>query len=65
MATLKANIVGEIGEVLLGTKHAPASGITVFQSIGMATEDVTVGRLFFEKYQQKNAVQVKVLPMKN
>lgn len=52
LATLNANIVGEIGEVMLGTKQAPTNGITVFQSIGMATEDVTVGKLFYEKYQQ-------------
>lgn len=62
LTTLKANIVGEIGEVLLGTKQAPATGITVFQSIGMATEDVTVGRLFYEKYQQRNKAMSALPP---
>lgn len=52
LANLKSNIVGEIGEILLGTKSVPANGISVFQSVGMATEDVTVGRLFYEKYKQ-------------
>ncbi|XP_019535433.2 ketimine reductase mu-crystallin [Aedes albopictus] len=55
LANLKSTIVGEIGEIILGTKSVPTNGITVFQSIGMATEDVTVGRLFYEKYKMARA----------
>ncbi|XP_062554248.1 ketimine reductase mu-crystallin isoform X2 [Armigeres subalbatus] len=56
LANLRSTIVGEIGEVILGTKTAPAGGISVFQSIGMATEDVTVGRFFYEKYKQSKGM---------
>ncbi|XP_055628329.1 ketimine reductase mu-crystallin isoform X2 [Toxorhynchites rutilus septentrionalis] len=52
LATLKANIVGEIGEVMTKKKNVPSSGITVFQSIGMAVQDAAIGRLFYDKYQQ-------------
>ncbi|XP_050094569.1 ketimine reductase mu-crystallin [Anopheles aquasalis] len=59
LATLRSTIVGEVGEVILRQeKTAPETdsllpkrpGISVFQSLGMATEDVTVGRLVYEKY---------------
>uniref|UniRef100_A0A182JHI2 Ketimine reductase mu-crystallin n=1 Tax=Anopheles atroparvus TaxID=41427 RepID=A0A182JHI2_ANOAO len=56
LATLRANVVGEVGEIILGDADrllpAKRSGITVFQSLGMATEDVTVGRLVYEKFLQ-------------
>ncbi|XP_055597725.1 ketimine reductase mu-crystallin [Uranotaenia lowii] len=54
LAGLKSTIVGEIGEVLLNRKSIPSSGITVFQSIGMAVEDVAIGRLFHTKFQHSN-----------
>ncbi|ETN63899.1 ornithine cyclodeaminase [Anopheles darlingi] len=58
LATLRSTIVGEVGEVILRQATATESeslvpkrpGISVFQSLGMATEDVTVGRLVYEKY---------------
>ncbi|XP_053680981.1 ketimine reductase mu-crystallin [Anopheles nili] len=59
LATLRSNIVGEVGEVILRenpTEKAALlpkpNGISVFQSLGMATEDVTTGRLVYEKYLQ-------------
>ncbi|XP_058464754.1 ketimine reductase mu-crystallin [Malaya genurostris] len=57
LVNLKANIVGEIGEVMLHQKNIPISGITVFQSLGMAVEDVAIGQLFYTKYRQNNAKQ--------
>uniref|UniRef100_A0A182YB08 Ketimine reductase mu-crystallin n=1 Tax=Anopheles stephensi TaxID=30069 RepID=A0A182YB08_ANOST len=57
LATLRSTIVGEVGEVILRENRAEemsllpkSGGISVFQSLGMATEDVTVGRLVYEKY---------------
>ncbi|XP_058127368.1 ketimine reductase mu-crystallin [Anopheles ziemanni] len=57
LATLRSNVVGEVGEIILGDAEKllptqPGGGITVFQSLGMATEDVTVGRLVYEKFVQ-------------
>ncbi|KFB51235.1 AGAP011137-PA-like protein [Anopheles sinensis] len=56
LATLRSNVVGEVGEIILGDagKLLPAKpgGITVFQSLGMATEDATVGRLVYERFAQ-------------
>uniref|UniRef100_A0A182QRY9 Ketimine reductase mu-crystallin n=1 Tax=Anopheles farauti TaxID=69004 RepID=A0A182QRY9_9DIPT len=57
LATLRSNIVGEVGEVIL-RENSPEEasllptpgGISVFQSLGMATEDATVGRLVYEKH---------------
>ncbi|XP_058054421.1 ketimine reductase mu-crystallin [Anopheles bellator] len=62
LANLRSTIVGEVGEVILrgeaDTSLLPkGSGISVFQSLGMATEDVTVGRLVYEKYLQEAATQ--------
>ncbi|XP_050079814.1 ketimine reductase mu-crystallin [Anopheles maculipalpis] len=57
LASLRSTIVGEVGEVILRENRPEEmsllpkpGGISVFQSLGMATEDVTVGRLIYEKY---------------
>uniref|UniRef100_A0A182N296 Ketimine reductase mu-crystallin n=1 Tax=Anopheles dirus TaxID=7168 RepID=A0A182N296_9DIPT len=57
LATLRSNIVGEVGEVILRESHPKGAsllpkpdGMSVFQSLGMASEDVTVGRLVYEKH---------------
>ncbi|XP_039444088.1 ketimine reductase mu-crystallin isoform X1 [Culex pipiens pallens] len=53
LATLKSTIVGEVGEVVLKQKVVPSSGITVFQSLGMAVEDAAIGKLFYSKYMEQ------------
>lgn len=65
LATLRSNIVGEVGEVILRENRPQEEsllpkpgGISVFQSLGMATEDVTVGRLVYEKYLKAHSDQV-------
>uniref|UniRef100_A0A182WDK6 Ketimine reductase mu-crystallin n=1 Tax=Anopheles minimus TaxID=112268 RepID=A0A182WDK6_9DIPT len=62
LANLRSTIVGEVGEVILRENRAEeasllpkSGGISVFQSLGMATEDVTVGRLIYEKYVKTQA----------
>ncbi|XP_058832996.1 ketimine reductase mu-crystallin isoform X2 [Topomyia yanbarensis] len=55
LAALKANIVGEIGEVMLEKKIIPTGGITVFQSLGMAVEDAVIARLFYTKHTLSKA----------
>lgn len=54
LATLKSNIAGEIGEILLKQKVVPSTGITVFQSLGMAVEDAAIGKLFYNKHLEQN-----------
>uniref|UniRef100_A0A8W7P0J6 Ketimine reductase mu-crystallin n=1 Tax=Anopheles coluzzii TaxID=1518534 RepID=A0A8W7P0J6_ANOCL len=65
LATLRSNIVGEVGEVILRENRPQEEsllpkpgGISVFQSLGMATEDVTVGRLVYEKYLKAHSDQM-------
>lgn len=41
----KASIYAEVGEIFAGTKHRPASGTTVFKSVGIAVEDIAAARL--------------------
>ena len=38
----------ELGEILNGTKRAPAGATTIFKSLGMAVEDVAAARLVYE-----------------
>jgi thiomorpholine-carboxylate dehydrogenase len=38
----------ELGEILNGTKRAPAGGTTIFKSLGMAVEDVAAAKLVYE-----------------
>lgn len=42
-------INGEIGEVILGKKHANVTGISVFQSMGNALEDGVMANLIYQK----------------
>ncbi len=51
------NIVGEIGELLIGTKtgRTSASEITLFKSLGLAIEDVATANHLYNKAQAQNA----------
>ncbi|GAB0093327.1 Ketimine reductase mu-crystallin [Sergentomyia squamirostris] len=51
---LKAEIVGLVGEVLHKQKPTPSTGITIFQSLGMALEDATTAQLILEKYKMSH-----------
>ena len=52
LKTLDAKIVGEVGEVLNGSREAPTTGITIFQSMGIAVEDVAVAEALLQKYHK-------------
>jgi thiomorpholine-carboxylate dehydrogenase len=43
----KAPIYAEVGEIFADTKQRPASGITVFKSVGIAVEDIAAARLVY------------------
>lgn len=51
------NIVGEIGELLIGTKsgRTSASEITLFKSLGLAIEDVACAEYLYQKAQADSA----------
>ena len=51
------SILGEIGEILIGTKsgRTSASDITLFKSLGLAIEDVTSADYLYRKAQTHNA----------
>ena len=50
------NILGEIGELLLGTKPGRTSNseITLFKSLGLAIEDVSTANYLYNKAQSQN-----------
>ncbi|XP_053958981.1 ketimine reductase mu-crystallin isoform X1 [Anastrepha ludens] len=50
---LKADIIGEVGEVINFGKYPQEDKITVFQSMGMAAEDVTVAQAVFNAAQDR------------
>lgn len=56
LKTLKANIVGQVGDIINGKIARVNNGITVFQSMGMAVEDAAVGQMIFEMYK-KNLIK--------
>lgn len=56
LSTLKANIVGQVGDIINGKIERVNNGITVFQSMGMAVEDAAVGQMIFEMFK-KNAIK--------
>lgn len=56
LKTLKANIVGQVGDIINGKIARVNNGITVFQSMGMAVEDAAVGQMIFEMYK-KNSIK--------
>lgn len=56
LQTLKANIVGQVGDIINGKISRVNNGLTVFQSMGMAVEDAAVGQMIFEMYK-KNAIK--------
>jgi ornithine cyclodeaminase/alanine dehydrogenase-like protein (mu-crystallin family) len=43
-----ATIYAELGEVVAGTRPAPAAGRIVFKSLGLAVEDLVAARLVYE-----------------
>jgi ornithine cyclodeaminase len=51
------SIVGEIGELLIGTKSGRTSDseITLFKSLGLAIEDVATANYLYNKAQSQNA----------
>ena len=51
------SILGEIGELLIGTKtgRTSASEITLFKSLGLAIEDVVSADYLYQKAQSQNA----------
>ena len=51
------NIIGEIGELLIGTKQGRTSRdeITLFKSLGLAVEDLACAQYLFEKAKEENA----------
>lgn len=49
-----ARIFAEAGEVLAGTKSIEAGAIVVFDSIGMAAEDVATAQLVFSKFEKSH-----------
>ncbi|KAL5281518.1 CRYM family protein [Megaselia abdita] len=53
LKTLKAEIVGEVGEVIINKKY-PSDGITIFQSMGMAAEDAVVAQAVVNALQKLN-----------
>lgn len=56
LPTLKANIVGQVGDIINGKIERVNNGITVFQSMGMAVEDASVGQMVFEMFK-KNSIE--------
>jgi ornithine cyclodeaminase len=50
------SIVGEIGELLIGTKtgRTSATEITLFKSLGLAIEDVACAEYLYHKAQSQN-----------
>lgn len=52
LAGIFDKITGIVGEVMLGIKPQPVDGISVFQSMGMAVEDVVVAQMVLEKHKK-------------
>jgi ornithine cyclodeaminase/alanine dehydrogenase-like protein (mu-crystallin family) len=50
-----ANIYAEVGEIFAGSKPAPASGTTIFKSVGIAVEDLAAATLVLQCAKIKNA----------
>ncbi len=44
-----AVIHAELGEILAGTSTVPPGATTVFESVGMAVEDVAAAKLVFDR----------------
>ncbi len=44
-----AEIHAELGEVLAGTKPAHSERTTIFESVGMAVEDVVAAKLVYDR----------------
>ena len=50
-----ARIHAEAGEILAGTKPAPAAETTVFKSVGVAIEDLATARLVYDAVRARRA----------
>jgi thiomorpholine-carboxylate dehydrogenase len=46
-----ATIHAELGEVLAGKSDVPAGATTVFESVGMAVEDLAAAKLVYDRYR--------------
>jgi thiomorpholine-carboxylate dehydrogenase len=44
----KARIHAEAGEIFAGREPAPPRGTTIFESVGLAVEDIAAARLVYE-----------------
>jgi ornithine cyclodeaminase/alanine dehydrogenase-like protein (mu-crystallin family) len=51
----RAEIYAELGEILAGAKAAPTAQTTVFDSVGIAVEDLAAARLVYEAALGKKA----------
>jgi len=51
---LKTNVIGTVGDAIIDEKNIPEKGISVFQSLGMAVEDVTVAQSIYEVIKNEN-----------
>jgi ornithine cyclodeaminase/alanine dehydrogenase-like protein (mu-crystallin family) len=51
----KANIYAEAGEIFAGAEPSPASGTTIFKSVGIAIEDIAAARLVLQKLQKQDS----------
>ena len=49
----KAEIYAEAGEIFAGIKTCPASDITIFKSVGIASEDLVAAKLVLQKHLAK------------
>lgn len=58
-----ANIYGEIGEIVLGKKKGRESEkeITLFKSVGLAIQDISIAKRIFLNAKRKNIGKVQVL----
>ncbi|XP_055383833.1 ketimine reductase mu-crystallin [Condylostylus longicornis] len=50
---LKCNIVCEVGEAIIDQTKIPEEGISIFQSLGMAVEDVTTAQALYEAFKKQ------------
>ncbi|XP_069701560.1 ketimine reductase mu-crystallin isoform X2 [Periplaneta americana] len=52
LAEMGVTIKGEVGEIINGTTSVDRKEITVFQSLGMAVEDVVSAKLIYDEYKK-------------
>jgi thiomorpholine-carboxylate dehydrogenase len=50
-----ARIHAEVGEIFAGTTPAPVAGTTVFESVGVAIEDLATARLVYDAVRARRS----------